>query len=113
MRWGTDEPTKLDVTYDDVLFRIADLVPDFDPCDFDADGDCDIVNLDELQYLGLGGDDAKFGLDVTTPDATTPDALLSWVIYDNWAIIARWGVHLVAPRFPGEVGRLAFGGFEA
>jgi hypothetical protein len=38
-------------------------VPDFEPCDFDADGDCDIVDLDELQYVGLGGTDSKYDLD--------------------------------------------------
>jgi hypothetical protein len=54
-----NEPTLLDVTYDDVLFRL----PDFHACDFDTDGDCDIVDLDELQYVGLGGTDSKYDLD--------------------------------------------------
>ncbi len=39
------------------------LFPDTgSPCDFDADEDCDIVDLDELQYVGLGGSDSKYDL---------------------------------------------------
>lgn len=31
-------------------------------CDFDGNGVCDLADLDELQYVGLGSDDARFDL---------------------------------------------------
>ncbi len=33
------------------------------PCDFDQNGVCDIIDLDELMYVGLGGTDPKYDLD--------------------------------------------------
>ena len=33
------------------------------PCDFDQNGVCDIIDLDELMYTGLGGSDPKYDLD--------------------------------------------------
>jgi hypothetical protein len=32
------------------------------PCDFDQNGVCDIIDLDELMYTGLGGTDPKYDL---------------------------------------------------
>jgi hypothetical protein len=73
-----NEPIRLDVTYDDILFRLSDLVPDFVPCDFDTDGDCDIVDLDELQYVGLGGNDSKYDLD-GSGDTIDSDNTVAWL----------------------------------
>ncbi len=60
-----DDPNGDNDISDSIVPRHYDaLFPDNTlPCDFDADGDCDIVDLDELQYVGLGGTDSKYDLD--------------------------------------------------
>jgi hypothetical protein len=59
-----DDPNGDDATDDSVIGRhYSALFPTGEPCDFDANGVCDIVDLDELQYTGLGGNDPKYDLD--------------------------------------------------
>lgn len=43
------------------------------PCDFDSSGSCDIADLDELLYTGLGSQDAKYDLDGSGGEITLAD----------------------------------------
>lgn len=42
-------------------------------CDFSGDGECDIVDLDELLYTGLGSNDSKYDLDNSGGEITLAD----------------------------------------
>ena len=56
------------------------VVPGGDPCDFDDNGVCDIVDLDELLYVGLGSNDPVYDLDGSgTVDLDDRDEWLSQV----------------------------------
>ena len=59
--WFAPGPVKLDVTFDDLVFRIGESATDLS-CDFDGDGGCDADDLNELQYIGLGRDDLTYDL---------------------------------------------------
>ena len=62
----------------EVAFRIPEDGPPAAGCDFDANGVCDIVDLDELLYTGLGTGDAKYDLNSdSTVDLLDRDAFLS------------------------------------
>jgi hypothetical protein len=43
------------------------------PCDFDTSGICDIIDLDELLYSGLGTTDSKYDLDGSGGEITLAD----------------------------------------
>jgi hypothetical protein len=60
-----DDPNGDNDTSDSVVATHYNaLFPDpGSPCDFDGDGDCDLVDLDELQYVGLGGTESKYDVD--------------------------------------------------
>jgi hypothetical protein len=51
------------------------------PCDFTGDGVCDIADLDELMYVGLGGADSKYDLSGNggTIDLADRDAFLNMI----------------------------------
>lgn len=44
-----------------------------DDCDFNRDGACDVVDLDELLYTGLGTSDSKYDLDDSGGEITLAD----------------------------------------
>lgn len=55
-------------------------IPGGEPCDFDGNEVCDVADLDELLYAGLGGNDLKYDLDGSgTVDLGDRDEWLSQV----------------------------------
>lgn len=57
VNWTTDNNNGIHAV------QIIERPAAFDPCDFDTDGDCDIVDLDNLLYLGQTNQDLTYDLD--------------------------------------------------
>ena len=79
--WGGKNSTP---EADQILLNIIDFLvpPDVngDPCDFNGDSVCDLADLDELLYLGLGSGDLTYDLNGdTSVDLADRDAFIAQV----------------------------------
>ncbi len=92
--WGGKNTTPI---ADQILLNAIDwlLTPDTLPCDFDANGACDISDIDELvAHIAGGGSDPLF--DVNN------DTIVDTLDIDEWRTVAAAENGFASPYLPGD-----------